>query len=456
MTIDQEKELKNVKNLTPDRIGSLTASFFQSLVTEPNITKSEAYMKFCEFGELTFRINDIKKYKEGYLDKESGGRYKEKNKCKYKYCSCLCKGWSKRWFIITGDFILYTSNIESYEAHELFIFDDGFNIIADKYSTGNNYTIVLKNRTRDLYLKADDEIEKIAWENAIRRAYNESQWSKLSTKSFGFFSPLRFNNSCQWIVDANDYFTAVYHELKKAKREVYITDWWLTPKLYLERRLALDRNCRNESSRLDLVLKKIADKGVIIYVIMFKEVELALGLNSNYSKTILTNSSPNIRVLRHPRTLISFWSHHEKLIIIDQKIVFMGGLDLAWGRMDFHSHPLLDLPDNENNVIFPGQDYNNVRLADFRDVDNSELCLIDRNTQPRMPWHDIAIVLKGKIVKDLVRHFSQYWNHAMLDVSGVSHKGKILDSGYHGSDELGWAKEDKEVILFFWKIIGTN
>ncbi len=29
--------------------------------------------------------------------------------------------------------------------------------------------------------------------------------------------------------------------------------------------------------------------------------------------------------------------------------------------------------------------------------------------QPRMPWHDIAIQIKGDAVIDLTRHFVQYW-----------------------------------------------
>jgi len=54
----------------------------------------------------------------------------------------------------------------------------------------------------------------------------------------------------------------------------------------------------------------------------------------------------NIKVLRHPSTLIPFmWSHHEKLVIVDQKIGFLGGLDLCYGRMDNHKHLLFDPAD---------------------------------------------------------------------------------------------------------------
>ena len=66
--------------------------------------------------------------------------------------------------------------------------------------------------------------------------------------------------------------------------------------------------------------------------------------------------SENIRVLRHPNTLLPIlWSHHEKLVIIDQKVAFMGGLDICHGRFDTHEHWISD----EAGDMFPGIDYCN-------------------------------------------------------------------------------------------------
>ncbi|CAF5136069.1 unnamed protein product, partial [Rotaria sp. Silwood1] len=43
-------------------------------------------------------------------------------------------------------------------------------------------------------------------------------------------------------------------------------------------------------------------------------------------------------VIRHPdhypRGGVFLWSHHEKTVIIDQKIAFVGGIDLWFGRWD--------------------------------------------------------------------------------------------------------------------------
>lgn len=83
-----------------------------------------------------------------------------------------------------------------------------------------------------------------------------------------------------------------------------------------------------------------------IFVLLYKEVEMALGINSFYSKQQLAQMHENIRVLRHPdhaRAGVFFWAHHEKLVIIDQTYAFVGGIDLCYGRWDDHNHRLTDL-----------------------------------------------------------------------------------------------------------------
>jgi phospholipase D1/2 len=59
------------------------------------------------------------------------------------------------------------------------------------------------------------------------------------------------------------------------------------------------------------------------------------------------------------------WSHHEKAVVIDQKCAFMGGLDLCYGRYDNNDHTIKD----NSKSLYPGIDYNNVRIKDFVDVD---------------------------------------------------------------------------------------
>lgn len=80
---------------------------------------------------------------------------------------------------------------------------------------------------------------------------------------------------------------------------------------------------------------------------IYKEIEVALGINSYYSKQRLVELWPeNIKVLRHPdhaRAGVFLWAHHEKIVVIDQSLAFLGGIDLCYGRWDNNEHRLTDL-----------------------------------------------------------------------------------------------------------------
>ena len=63
---------------------------------------------------------------------------------------------------------------------------------------------------------------------------------------------------------------------------------------------------------------------------------------------------------------VMMWTHHQKFVCVDQAVAFVGGIDLAYGRFDTPSHPLLDVPVN-GCTLFPGMDYTNpqVRRSPF-------------------------------------------------------------------------------------------
>ncbi|CAK7223389.1 hypothetical protein SBRCBS47491_005191 [Sporothrix bragantina] len=265
---------------------------------------------------------------------------------------------------------------------------------------------------------------------------------------FQSFAP-QTTGHAKWYVDGCSYFWAVSEALAQARETIYILDWWLSPELYLRRPPS-----RNEQYRLDNMLRAAAERGVQVRVIVYKEVPQALTLNSEHTKHALEALHPNIRVFRHPdhlpsghdfqadiesafknmnlRTfdlsklgkdaiktlygtsddMVLYWAHHEKLCIVDNHVAFMGGLDMCFGRWDTNSHPIADAhPENLDDIIFPGQDYNNARVYDFEDVDKWENNKLDRTKSSRMGWSDISISLSGHIVSSLVTHFIDRWNY---------------------------------------------
>jgi len=97
--------------------------------------------------------------------------------------------------------------------------------------------------------------------------------------------------------------------------------------------------------RLDNILKKKASQGVKVFILVYKEVTFS-GLYNNSQHVINSFlNNENIHVMRHPRTVVCFWSHHEKIVCIDQEIGCIGGLDLCFGRWDTNGHPITDYGD---------------------------------------------------------------------------------------------------------------
>nr|CAG8433336.1 7954_t:CDS:10 [Entrophospora candida] len=220
---------------------------------------------------------------------------------------------------------------------------------------------------------------------------------------YGSFAKVRNNVHAKWYVDGKDYYYAVSEALSKAREEIFIEDWWLSPEVYLRR-----PPYKNEEYRLDRLLKKKAEEGVKIYVILYKEVTQALTLNSKHSKGVLNKLHPNIVVQRHPDHGIGGTFLWAKIVVIDRHVSFVGGLDLCFGRYDTHTHQLSDYHAASGECsIWPGQDYSNPRIKDFVDVNVWAQTLIDKKQLARMPWHDIHI---GKPALDEARHFIERWN----------------------------------------------
>lgn len=243
---------------------------------------------------------------------------------------------------------------------------------------------------------------------------------------FQSFAPERDGNKIKWYIDGRDYFHAVSVALERAKETIYICDWWLSPELFLRR-----PPFYNQEWRLDQTLKRAAERGVQVYVIVYKEVSAALTCNSVHTKHALGALCPkgtpgygNIHVMRHPDhnvfenagDMTFYWAHHEKFINIDYNLAFIGGLDLCFGRWDQKQHPLSDVhPAGVEGELFPGQDFNNNRIMDFQTVSDWKSNELSKADYGRMPWHDVAMGVIGPCVYDIAEHFVLRWNFCKRD-----------------------------------------
>uniref|UniRef100_A0A8I3PTA3 Phospholipase n=1 Tax=Canis lupus familiaris TaxID=9615 RepID=A0A8I3PTA3_CANLF len=262
--------------------------YLTKLLKMPMYRNYHATTEFLDISQLSF-IHDLgPKGIEGMIMKRSGGhRIPGLNCCGQ---GRACYRWSKRWLIVKDSFLLYMKPDSGAIAFVLLV-DKEFKIKVGKKETETKYGLRIDNLSR--------------------------------------------------YVNAKGYFEDVANAMEEAEEEIFITDWWLSPEIFLKRPVV-----EGNRWRLDCILKRKAQQGVRIFVMLYKEVELALGINSEYSKRTLMRLHPNIKVMRHPDHVSSsvyLWAHHEKIVVIDQSVAFVGGIDLAYGRWDDNEHRLTDV-----------------------------------------------------------------------------------------------------------------
>lgn len=373
---------------------------------------------------------------------------------------------TNKWFLVRNSYIMYASDIHSTTVLEVFLVDSSFKVTysgveftekAKQIETNNpdqndtdsisdnsfvnaeiiddtegnkaissRMSIKLENGERQLKFYARSKYQIKLWLDSIETMQKNTIWSK--THRFNSFAPVRENCFAQWFVDARDYFWAVSSAMELAKDVIYIHDWWLSPELYMRRPAN-----GNQEFRLDRILKRKAEQGVKIFVIVYRNVGATVPIDSLWTKHSLIDLHPNVHVLRSPNQWLQntyFWAHHEKICIIDHTVAFLGGIDLCYGRYDTPDHVLCDdspydFADTSNETgdspteedvqfqKFPGKDYSNPRVKDFYNLDKPYESMYDRNAVPRMPWHDVHMVTAGQTASDLSRHFVQRWNYLL-------------------------------------------
>nr|XP_009299966.1 phospholipase D2 isoform X2 [Danio rerio] len=395
-------------------------------------------MDFLAISPLSF-IRDLgPKGLEGYILKRSGGHRIQGLNCIGHHQFCF--RWSRRWLVVKDSFLLYMSRDPGIVSFVL-LFDPELKVLVGRVYTDIQHGICIENFDRKLVIKCSSYRQAQWWSHEIRSLSERCDFYKLHR--FEGFAPPRPDTLTKWYVNGHGYFSDLADALEQAKEEIFITDWWLSPEVFLK------RPATGTYWRLDKILKRKA------------EVELALGINSGYSKRKLMSLHPNIKVMRHPdhvASVVVLWAHHEKMVAIDQSVAFVGGLDLAFGRWDDSDYRLSDLdspkqpsppeaaselptpslsqgdtvdgsavpltqPASEcedevdlscNALLWLGKDYSNFIKRDWTQLDQPFQDNVDRTQVPRIPWRDLGAAHHGKAARDLARHFIQRWNFTKI------------------------------------------
>uniref|UniRef100_A0AAX7VE85 phospholipase D n=1 Tax=Astatotilapia calliptera TaxID=8154 RepID=A0AAX7VE85_ASTCA len=349
---------------------------YLNCLLENTFCKNDSSMlEFLSISPLSF-VSDLgPKGLEGYILKRSGGHRILGLNCIGHHQ--ICFRWSRRWLVVKDSFLLYMKR-DSGSIDFVLLFDPEFKTKVGRADTGTKYGVCFENFNRNLIIKCNGYRQSQWWNSEIKHLAETCDF--LKTQRFEGFAPPRENTLTKWYVNGSGYFADLADALEQ-------------------------------------------EMGVKVCVLLYKEVEMALGINSEHSKRTLMNMHPNIKVMRHPdhvSSVVFLWAHHEKMVAIDQTVAFVGGLDLAFGRWDDSQHHLTDLGEQDphdltgNTKLWLGKDYNNFIKRDWVQLDRPFEDNIDRTTVPRMPWRDLSAAFHGKAARDVARHFIQRWNFTKI------------------------------------------
>jgi phosphatidylserine/phosphatidylglycerophosphate/cardiolipin synthase-like enzyme len=177
--------------------------------------------------------------------------------------------------------------------------------------------------------------------------------------------PPRTGNAVEALIDGEEVLPAIAQAIRSARSHVHIAGWSMTPRFGLTRdgEPAVVRDLLAEVSR-SVSVRVMLWAGAPVPVIRPDRRDVR-----RVRDDLLAGSRVTVALDRREHLV---HCHHEKLVIVDDELALVGGLDLTdrdGDRYDRRSHP------------DPG----------------------------RLGWHDLAFRIRGPLVGDVARHFAARW-----------------------------------------------
>lgn len=169
-------------------------------------------------------------------------------------------------------------------------------------------------------------------------------------------------------MDAESYFSILSEVLPKAQHQVMLIGWEFDTRTILRRDVVAKQNYRFST----LVRRAIrVNRNLGISILAWKYSKIYIFDREFFQRIHL--GWPNIRRLRfryddnHPIAA----SHHEKIVVVDDRLAFCGGLDLSKGRWDTTAHTA----DDPRRITSAGDKYE--------------------------PFHDVQAMVNGEVAAAL-------------------------------------------------------
>jgi len=183
------------------------------------------------------------------------------------------------------------------------------------------------------------------------------------------FAPERLGNKVQPFTTGEDYFKDVCKAIQTATKCVFICGWQVNWSARLD-----------GDTRLIDALKKAVGNGAKVYVMPWQSPKVPLDtgdFGTMLAVFQLNAGRSGLSAFCCPSGLQNdyeameetFFSHHQKLVVIDNRIAYVGGIDLAFGRRDDEhfslAHGWRQGPEVYNTGVPPATDLGPNALAAY-------------------------------------------------------------------------------------------
>lgn len=195
---------------------------------------------------------------------------------------------------------------------------------------------------------------------------------------------IRRADKVSFLIDGADYFKALYHCLPRAEQQIIILSW----DIYSQ--IKLMPTHQDKSSAPPVVLAKllnqlVRDKPGLQSYILSWDFSLLFTLGREWMPLYKPDWASHQGVKFHLDDQYPLGaSHHQKVVVIDDRVAFAGGLDLTRGRWDTPEHR----PDDPRRRI------------------------VDGRALPIRPHHDIQMAVSGPAANAIGSLARERWRRA--------------------------------------------
>ncbi len=183
------------------------------------------------------------------------------------------------------------------------------------------------------------------------------------------------------LIDCADFYRALHEAIVRAKHSIFIIGWDIDSRIRLLRGEDEKRTDIPSVAGDFLAWKARENPDIPIYLLRWDASFAFLQQRELLARRVWEfKTPPNVHVWLD-NTIPAGGSHHQKIILIDDEVVFTGGMDIAPQRWDERAH--------------------RPHEPERTDSDGSY-----------GPYHDIQIVLHGPVVQDFSELARWRWKHA--------------------------------------------